>query len=358
MAVQFMDSCDHYDQDSYITLKWNNSFFGTHSSASGRNGRGLDFDTTGQVSKSLTHQAGWVIGWAINIGTQISGTFGNGLYFTSAHAGDTTLFSIYSESDGSVSLYAGNGRTNLIQNSGTNGFFLKGGIWYWFDVKFAITGTTPMSITATFRVNTQVWASGSASTGINSSALLLQTPTTNFHTFSAPGSSAVGTFADDFVLADMSGAGSVNDFFGDTALSVLFPASDITATWTAVGGSTSTMFDHVNDQFAETNDDTIYIKSDTVGNVANMNWQPVSVPAGGSIVAVHYGVLNRKDAEGTRTFEQTVGPTGAYEQTGPVIYPGDSYSYSFFAMDEDPNTSAPWTAAGFDATAFGVKLLS
>ncbi len=359
MAVQFMDSCDHYDQDTYITLKWNESFFGAHSTAAGRNGRGLNLDSTGQVSKSLTYQAGWVVGWAINIGTQISGTFGNDFYYQASHAGDTTLFSIYGEGDGSVSLYAGNGRHNLIQNSGTNGFFLKGGIWYWFDVKFSISGTSNMAVTAVFRVNTQPWASGSANTDINVTDLLLQQAKINFHTFHPPGSSPSGTIIDDIVIADQSGSGAVNDFFGDTALSVLFPRADVAIpTWTAVGSTTSTLFDHVNDQFAETNDDTIYIQDATAGDAANFDWQLVSVPAGGSIVAVHYGVLARKDAEGTRSFEQTVGPSGSPTQVSPPWFPGDSYSYFFFAMDEDPATGLPWTQAGFNATHFGVKTLT
>lgn len=352
--VQFLDSCDHYDETSYISLKWNVPGFGTSSTSAGRNGRGISFNNSGGLGKSLTHQSGWVFGWAINIGFT-EGAVGEGSFYQASHAGDTNLFTIFSEGDGSVSLYAGNGRHALIQNSGTNGFFLKSGIWYWFDCKFSITNGMTMQVTATFRVNTQVWCSGSGDTGIASSSLLLQTPTTNFHQFFNP--SGV-TNIDDIVIADMSGSGSVNDFFGDTMLSALFPRADVTANWTAVGGSTSTMWDHVNDQFAETNDDTIYIKSDTVAQDANMQWQPTSVPAGGSIVAVHYGCLARKDAEGSRSFEQTVGPTGAFEQVGPTWYPGDSYSYFFFAMDEDPGTSLPWTASGFNSTDFGVQLVS
>jgi len=358
MAVQFMDSCDHYDQDAYITLKWNESFFGTHSTASGRNGRGLNLDSTGQVSKSLTYQAGWVIGWAINIGTQTSGTFGNDFYYRASHAGDTTLFSIYGEGDGSVSLYAGNGRHNLIQNSGANGFFLKGNIWYWFEVKFSLSGSSNISVTAAFQVNTQPWASGTGSTDIDVNDLLLRTAKVNFHTFHPAGSSPTGTIIDDIVIADQSG-GSIHDFFGDTALGVLFPRADIpTPAWVAVGGTTSTLFDHVNDQFAETNDDTIYIQSHTIGDAANFAWQPTTVPAGGSIIAVHYGVLARKDAEGGRSFEQTVGPSGSPDQVSPPWFPGDSYSYFFFAMDVDPATGLPWTEVGFNATDFGVKLLS
>ena len=350
----FMDSCDHYDQTSYIGLKWNVLGIGTSSTSAGRNGRGIQFNNSGGLGKSCPHNSSWVFGWAINIGNT-EGAFGEGSFYQASHAGDTTLFTIFSEGDGSVSIYAGNGRTTLIANSGSSGLFLKSGVWYWFDCKFEITGTTPMSITATFRVNTQVWCTGSGSTGINVSSLLLQTATTNFHQFFNP--SGV-TSIDDIAIFPIDGTGSVNDFFGDTMLSVLFPRADVTANWTAVGGSTSTMWDHVNDQFAEANDDTIYIKSDTAGQDANMQWQPVSVPAGGSIIAVHYGVLARKDAEGSRSFEQTVGPTGGFLQLGPTWFPGDSYAYYFFGMDQDPNTGAPWTATGFDGTDFGVQLVS
>ena len=352
MAVQFMDSCDHYNQNTTILLKWNaTGGSSVQSTPNGRNGRGL-LMTPGNVSKSLTHQNGWVVGWAINLPTGAGG-LGSDFYYKAAHAGETTLFSVYGETDGSISLYAGNGRHTLLQNSGANGFFLKGGgIWYWFDVKYSLSGSSNISVTATFRVNTQVWCTGSGNTGINVNDLLLQTATVNYHTFQA--STGGNTYFDDFVIADMSGSGTVNDFFGDTALSALFPDGDVKTDWNQSAAGSA--FVLVNQQFPD--NDSTYIYSDTVGDIENFTWQNTTVPPGGSIVAAHYGVFARKDAEGSRSFTQQSGPSAAPDFTSVAWYVGDTYAYYFTALDADPATGVAWTESGFNATDFGQRLNS
>lgn len=349
--MQFMDGCEHYQTAAQMLTKWNASIPTVTPTTSGRNGRGLSL-VGGGVEKSLTHQNGWVFGWAVNVQ---GGTFGFGsdYFYQGSHAGETALFSIYGETDGSISLYAGNGRHNLIQNSGSLGKFLKPGIWYWFDCKYAISGSTNMGITATFRVNTEIWATGSANTDINVNSLLLQVATTNYHSFRAAGTNAL---FDDFAVADMSGLGSVNDFFGDVAIGALFPDADDHIDWSLFPLGSPNSFSLVNSQFPD--DDTTYINSSTVGNVDNFGWQPTVVPPGGSIVAVHYGVYARKDAEGSRSFVTLIGPTGSPAFTSNPWFVGDTYAYYFQAFDQDPQTGIPWTQTGFNGTKFGVKLNS
>lgn len=354
--LQFMDSCDHYDTDAAMLLKWNNAFGATHTSPNGRNGRGIQMSGSGAyISKSLTYQSGWVCGWAVNI-TAIAGAFGIDFYYQALHAGESTLFSACAEQDGSVSLYAGTRSGPLIGNSGSNGFFLKAEVWYWFEVKYSFSGSSNIAVTAELRVNTQPWVNPGSpvNSGINVNTLLLGIAETNVHQFGSP----TTVIIDDIVVADQSGTGSLNDFPGDTALGVVFPASDVSGNlWTGVGGSGG-LYTYVNDIYPEINDDTKYIESQTPTDVANFGWQPISVPSGGSVVGIHYGVYARKDAEGGRSFKQFTGPSGSPTSSGPVWFPGDSYAYYFWPMDEDPTTSMPWTQAGFNATDFGVDLVS
>lgn len=345
--MMFMDSCDHYDTQQEMLVKWNAGIPSVTPTTAGRNGRGVDFNG-GALEKSLTHQSGWVVGWALNLGA-LTGGFPNSAYYIGSHAGETGLFSVFGETDGSLSIYAGNGRHNLIQNSAGGGFFLHSGIWYWIDLKYSITGTSNMNITATLRVNTQVWCTGSAATDINVLSLLLQTATTNYHHIAAGG--GLGN-ADDFGIAAINGTGLINDFWGDWALSALFPNADVQTDWNQSAAGSA--FILVNEQFPD--GDATYIFSDTVGNIENFGWQPTAVPAGGSIVAVHYGVYARKDAEGARAFWQQSGPSGAPNWNSVDWYVGDTYAYYFSCLDADPATGAAWTQAGFNSTDFGVKL--
>src|SRR6267378_3170995 len=107
MSMDFLDSCDHYNQNATIAQKWTvNILSGATSVANGRNGRGISLGagTTG-VGKTLTHQTGWVAGCAFYISADQGQ---NGTFYTAEHAGEVRLATVKFESDGTISIYAGN----------------------------------------------------------------------------------------------------------------------------------------------------------------------------------------------------------------------------------------------------------
>jgi len=262
------------------------------------------------------------------------------------------MSSVILEDDGSLSLYAGNG-ANLISNSAHDSpaVVLNPAVWYYIECKTQLSGsgTSTIVATCTLKVNGVIVGSGSASTGVLGNQTLTGSGLANYHQFANNGP----TTLDDVYIADLSGSGSINDFAGDLKIGVVYPASDGTFNWTAVGGTTTTGFDHVNPQFPETNDDSTYIKSLSTGSLADFTFQSISTFTGG-IVAVHFGVYGRKDDEGSREWQPTVHGT----VTGSTVSPGDTYVYYFNAYDQDPATGSPWTQANFNASHFGVKLSS
>lgn len=346
MAMQFMDSTDHYSTFTDIDQKWtfNGGASITNSPPSGRGTQALNLGNQG-VAKTLTYQSGWVTGFAVNV----SGAISAGPFYKLSAANDTPISQCWIESDGSISLYSGN-KSTLIFNTGTGtpAFFMQSFAWYYVEVKSAITGTTPMAVTMNLRVNGIPLGSGSASVGTNASATLIGIAQANYHQYEGPVLSGTA-FMRDIYIADLSGSGSVNDFTGDLKIAVVYTTANSTfAGWTAVGSGTG--WNTVNPQFPENNGTGTYIVDQGgSGNVANFLWQPVSTFTGG-IVAVHFGVYARKDDEGSREFQHTVhGST-----QGTMISPGDSYLYYFIALDQDPATGVPWTQSGFDSSSFGV----
>lgn len=197
-------------------------------------------------------------------------------------------------------------------------------------------------------------ATGSANTGTNQNQTLLGVPKANMHTFAGGGTffggGNNGTYFCDCYIADTL-SGTVVDYTGNLYLSALFPNADVTTMWTPLSGSTLYTQVNANPPVG----DSAYIYDDTPDDLANFNWQPTT---NNVIFFVHYGVYTRKDNEGTRTFQLTVGPSFAFEQLGPIISPGDAYLYYFFAMDADPNTGLAWTQSGFNATQFGIQILT
>ena len=349
MAVQFGDSTDHYDLQSTIGLKWTQNILNAAQSQVAPPGRGpRAILLKNGIFKTLTYQNSWFVGFALYVNSPLGGAV---LYTCSAaNSSSATMATVRVESDGTISIVAGN-NLNLIANSGTAGIVLNANTWNYIEIGVTTSGTTPIMATVTLRLNGIQILTGTASTGVNASATLLGTNQCNVHSYFY--NSTDSAVARDFYIADGSGSGSVNGFIGDVALSVVFPRADVLAQWTAVGGSGSTLWNHVNPQFPETNDDTNYIEDNTPGDVANFLWQPIT-PFTGTIPFIHFGVYNRKDAEGTRTFQQTTHAVA----NGPLISAGESYLYNFFAMDQDPATSLPWTQANFNTAQFGLELIS
>jgi hypothetical protein len=350
MAAQFGDSTLHYDESSYIGLKWTSNILNTAESAVAPAGRGARaILLKNGISKTLTYQATWFVGWAVYVNSPLSGAVVYNL--SAAGSSSAVMATVRVEDDGTISILAGN-NLNLIANSSASGISLNANTWYYFEVGVALSGTTPITATVTFRLNGTQILTGSASTNVNASGTLLGETKANVHQFFW--SSSNSAYATDFYIADGSGSGTVNGFIGDMTYQIIFPRADVAGNnWTAVGGSTSTLWDHVNAQFPETNDDTIYIEDDTADDVANFLWEPIATFTG-TIPFIHYGVLNRKDAEGTRTMQQTTHGSA----NGPLISAGDTYLYNFFAMDADPATGIAWTQAGFNASQFGLVTVS
>jgi len=351
--MQFLDSADHYDQTAYMMLKWTTNDGGGSSTASGRNGRGI---VPGQgLGLTLDYQTGWVLGFAFNLQGQTS--VGSGIIYELSATNAVPLIRLVIENDFTLSVYSGIGQAghpgNLIATS--QGPAVKGLVWNYVEIKIALSGSTPITAVVSLQLNGQLIVNAvSGSCQQNASSTITGLAEANFHKFSAPGGGD-GLIIDDIYIADMSGAGLVNTFVGDVSLFSFFPNADDITNWAAVGGSTSTLFDHVNDQFAETNDDTVYIKDGTVNDIYSCYYQPIPL-FGGTVPAIQLVALNRKDSEGTRTW-QFYGNGGVLGSApfGPFAAI-DSYQYNFCALDSNGGSS--WTQGAVNGSNWGAKIIS
>ena len=351
MASQFVDGFAHYATanifQKYTSLTGTANVQITASPPAGRVGPAMNMQTGGIARKTLTHQSAWVMGIAWY-------TTGNN-FFDDLWIWDhvaTTLFRVRLQADGTISLYAGPSTfaSNLIANSGTVGFSIHQNTWYYIEVSFSLSGATPITCSATLRVNGTTLVSGSGvSTGINAADLLLGTATANNYAITANINGQ--TYFKDSYTFDETGAFNTG-FAGDVTFLTVFPDGDVTTNWTPTGGGTS--FNQVNENPPD--EDVTYIESATPGDVDNFTWQ--DIPNSYTIIAVQYLAFARKTAEGTKSIKQTVGPTGGFEQESPEWFLPDDYIYNHFSMDVDPATAAPWTVANFNAKNFGIEVIS
>lgn len=140
-----------------------------------------------------------------------------------------------------------------------------------------------------------------------------------------------------------------------------------TATALTLGGTTvsethagSAAFDSVvQDGIAHTgtwpDGDTTYISDSTINDISDFAHESLTLT--GSIFAVVHASYMRKDDAGSRSAGQ-VCVSGGTTEVGPTIALGNSYAYFFDFLDNDPNTSAAWSASNFNSATFGAKILS
>lgn len=307
------------------------------------------------LSRTIDYQDSWIVGWRIIFNEGVNWAV-KGIY--QGLSNGAVLITLVTQSDGTMALYAGNTLNLIGVSPSLSALHLN--TEYYFEVKYSLSGGTgPISVTASFRVNgVTLISSGTGATGVMGSSLTIQDSKSNQHAF-FPSNITGETLARDFYIADgqtEAGTGCVTDFVGDLSIgspTCIYPDQDVTTQWSATG---SPQFEQINEQYAEENVGSS-IFSNTPGQIDNFNWQPVS-PFVGAIIAVQYGVYMNKDGEGSRTVQQTVGPTAGFEKLGPDISPSDSFVYFLLCMDQDPGTNEQWTQAGFNSTQFGVNLVA
>jgi hypothetical protein len=347
MGTAFADSTDHYRVTNDISLKWTENVIssariGTIPDGSGKNG----LSVSSGVGKTLAYSNSWCVGFRLYFDSA-AGWGGQGVLYICSAANDTPLGVVTVAHDGTINLWAGN-QNVLIGNSSSAGFSFHGNTSYYVEIATATSGgsiSTNITTTMSLAVNGVTLISGATgNAGVNWSQTLLGTNQANYHQFQDGNIVNGKAWVRDLYIAHDTGA-----FYGDIGLGADFPDSDVTTTGFSTVGGTGGFFNHVNPQYPDINDDTIYIQASIAGSEAYFLFTSLAVSE--TIPFVHLGCYHKKDAEGTRTFRLTMNGV----EVSPTISPGDDYRYDFFPLDADPNGN-PWTIAVFNATSFGVKI--
>jgi hypothetical protein len=303
-------------------------------SSAGRTGQCISMNQAA-IGKTLAHSARWVSGFAYRRNNNPSGDQSRYEIFNNSNQ----MCRLLEDADGTLSLRAGN--TNIIAVTTRA---LHTGIWYYIELDVTLSGGTPIMCAAELRINGNVEASGSGSTGFNVTDNLSQDATGNFHQFS--GLTGVGNTCDfdDIYIKNEAG------YEGDIRNIAVYPSGDGgTLQWTpSTGSSHFAMVD------SHPVDLTKWLEDATPGDIDL--WTFVLPSFSGTIVAVNFSVLARKNDEGTKSFKIVCGPTGTDALSEEFFVSDVTPEYYEFSLKLDPTTGVPW-APGATITA-GVKLIS
>lgn len=158
------------------------------------------------------------------------------------------------------------------------------------------------------------------------------------------------SWIDDVYMFDDEGA-FCNDFVGDVHVEALFPdGAGYVSDWAAFPGAGAN-YEEVDE--IDPDDDTTFVATSGVLLEDSYTFGDL-VTLSGLVYAVQVNLWAKKDDVGSRTIVGTARPISTV-YSGIGVSLGDSYGYTTYPFDANPETSGLWTIAEINAAEFGVR---
>lgn len=295
-------------------------------------GKYIEIGSNGYLFKTMTHQAGWTVGFRFRVP--------NSCILWTGYNNDTALCNISVNVDNTLTLRAGGSGSGAL--IGTTDFAVHSAKWYYGEVTCALTNSGGfVHVASKLKINGQLLLDGEATS--NSSIVNLTSGTATINRHSLTG---ICDYR-DIVFRNLA-----NAFGGDVKIIAVRPNGDVVSQFTPTGGGAH--YSQVNDEYSDF--DATYAEDATVGQQDIWDWE--DIPSfSGTIQAIQISMHARKTDEGLRTFKIVTGDTGT-EAASPEIFLADDYICYHTPQDLDPATSLPYTRANFNAKRFGVKVIA
>jgi hypothetical protein len=341
MALLYIDAFPYANPRGATPYRWTSVQQGyvpghTNVSTSGRfGGRWLDILADGLFG------AGW--GVFRNLGTNVSTLMiqhgllpqvqNNGSAFLRVYDGGTVQLSVVNN-NGTFSVYRGNVGTLL----GTSGVVITSSVWHQIELKVTFhssTGTVLLKVDGVTLIdltdqNTIATANAYAN---------------GVQWFAAPQDQRFGI--SDIIVMDTTGD-YCNDLLGSRMVELKVPTAD--GNYSQFTPSAGSNYENVDD--VPPDSDTTYNSGD-VGAIDTFNKADIANPSA-TIDAVVCTIYARSNDGGSAQVAAVVRSGGA-DTVGSGIAVPSSYDFLSSIVYVDPDTDAPFTAAGINAAEFGYK---
>lgn len=342
--LRFFDGFDSY-ATADINKRWN-ATTGSFSIVSGgrfganclkvASGGGNEFTT-----KFLDSQQFWYIGFAFKFG----GVPGSQWVFFNINSGTTLQVSL--GLDSSNRLIALRSGTVLGGCQGTT--TLSTGTWYYIELAIKITTSTAagdlkayiggvQEFSCSSTVNTDPAASGHAD---------------RFSLGTSWANNASAINWDDLYACDAQGTVN-NGVLGDMRVETLLPSAAGNYQGFTKTGTPTTHWQCVNE--SPNDGDTTYVASSTPGTYETYQFTDMATTPL-TVAGVQLTAIARKDDAGSRAVSAVFRASSTdYLQTPQAVL--DSYAFNTTLLEQNPATSAAWTASDVNGVEAGVKLVS
>ena len=346
MALRFVEGFDWVPSTAKITYKWNSydssAFPGLAAGRFGGQYWGMAPRSIAPgLSKTLTAQATWVIGFAWQLKNMPLTT--NSLCLVSLQDGGTVHVDLRVIASGFLRLYNGDGSTIA-----TSANSVAINTWYYVELKVTIgdagVGQYELRVNGT-SVGWLPSAGGDTRNGGNPTA-----DTIVLGRYSSS-STTYGEWFDDLYMAD--GQAGINDFLGDSRVQVLLPngAGDYT-NFTA----SPAVANYLNTDETLVDDDTTYNYSSTVGH--KDAYEMSNLAAGYTIHAVAANTIVKKSDAGARTCRVLARSAADVDYNGNTESPSAASYLNFQKAWETNPAGGAWDANDLNLYQFGVEVVA
>lgn len=349
MSGLFIDSCQHYDNNS-IGAKYNEVgglSVGAAPANFGQSGNCLILGPNGGFTKVLQNDSTFIVGFRCLLDYPVAP---NGVLYRGGciltNSAFQQIIELQALQDSTFAVYANN---TLVCNTDPRLFTIASGIPFYIELKYNLSSDGNILVSATVRVNGQIIGSGGPTdTEVLTDDNINQTAVLDTHSF-ATASGAGNTYIRDIYIFDQTGSLN-NNFIGDVSIQAIYPRQDVDTSWSTFPAGSPNHFSLINEHPPD--NDTTYIYDNNLMDTDSWFFQLISTFVG-TILGIQYLLYARKDAEGARSIQMLV---GSYSDPN-IQYLADFYRYYMRFYDQSP-TQGPLTPAIVNATAFGVILNS
>jgi len=340
MALRFVDSFDHYD-DADVLQKYDLMGGTANIAASGRFGNNMEFGDVDRVTKFLTSQPTWIVGFAVYMPN------------TTAVVGSVQLIALLDSATLHVDVRWTSANNIIFTRAGTqlgSGFAASRDTWYYVELKVTISDTGSYEL----RVDgSTVTSSGAADTrnGANASADRIQVGN------SAGGALGSGLRIDDLYVCDgTTGAGSnpCNDFLGDCRVQSRLPdGNGNSSQFDGSDGNSTDNYLLVDDADTAVDGDTTYVQSPDVGDKDTYTFQNLT-PTSGAVFGVQALPYARKTDAGARSICSVARLSGTETDSANKAL---STSYRYYPdIRETKPGGGDWSISDVNSAEFGQKV--
>lgn len=356
MVCRLIDGFDYYNTAD-ITRKWTDMSINGPSivgAASAKNGAGaIEMDSTGVfISRTFDNQVTWIVGFAFHPVLSFSGQI-----IVRFMDVENTQCSLIINSDGTLEVVRG---TSTTVTDGQSVAVLTIDTYQHVEMKVTISNSIAADSCIVRLNETEII---NVATGQDLQTTTNSTANRILFSGFAPASKNV-RFDDLYIFDGTDGPDTEpvnNDFAGNNKVLTHWPDGN-GSTNDFVGSDGNSVNNYLLVQEVLTDDDTTYVESTTPGEIDLYEVENLKETAL-SIEAIQVNIVIRKDEAGISLMRSLTRPLTT-NFAGATVYPSfgedpaDSYVNEFDVYDKDPETDLAWTESGFNATEFGVEIVS